>query len=192
MYHELSSRCEVRRPRGAVITPLLVALAMLFSRCANGAGFTESQVKALFLMKFAQYVDWPEGAMAVTNAPIVIGVVGGDGVGDELAKLTRGKTAAGHTYVVKHLAADADPGGCQILYISDGAAPDMGKILGKAAGYPILTVGENSAFAENDGMINFVRKQESVHLEINLASARKAGLKISSKLLSVADVVKGR
>lgn len=176
----------------AAAIPLALALAMLFSRSARGAEFTESRVKALFLLKFAQYVEWPAGVMADTNAPMVIGVVGGDGVGDELAKAIEGKTVNGHLFVIKQLTADADPGGCQILFISDREVPAMGKILGKAAGQPILTVGEDSAFAENEGMINFVRKEESVHLEINVAPAKKAGLKISSKLLSVADVVKGR
>jgi len=45
--------------------------------------------------------------------------------------------------------------------------------------------------AENGGMINFVMKDGKVRLEINLAAAQQANLLISSKLLSVADVVKG-
>lgn len=192
MNHEYSSKGDFRKPQGAGMVCLLVVLAMLFGRGANGAEFTENQVKALFLMKFAQYVDWPANIMADTNTPIVIGVVGGDGMGEELAKAIEGRTAAGHAFIIKRLAVDDDLGGCQILFISDREASHVANILGRVAGYPILTVGEDSQFAENEGMINFVRKQESVHLEINLAAARKAGLKISSKLLSVADVVKGR
>ena len=183
---------SLSRPWTASALWLALALAMLFSRSAQAGEFTESRVKALFLLKFAQYVEWPAGAMADTNAPIVIGVVGSDHVGDELSEAIQGKTVNGHGFEIRRLAADADPGGCQILFISDRAASEVGRILGKAAGQPILTVGEDSAFAENDGMIDFVRKEENVRLEINVSSAKKAGLKISSKLLSVADVVKGR
>lgn len=193
MNHKLDNKSDFRSRQGARMACLLVALAVLLGRWANASEFTETRVKALFLVKFAQYVEWPaDAAMTDTNVPIVIGVVGGDGVGEELTKVSEGRTTGGHAFVIKHLAADADPSGCQILFISDRAASAMGKILGRAAGHPILTVGEDSEFAEGEGMINFVLKQESVHLEINLASARKAGLKISSKLLSVADVVKGR
>jgi hypothetical protein len=64
--------------------------------------------------------------------------------------------------------------------------------LDKASALPILTVGEDEAFAQNGGIINFVLKNGNVRLEIDLAAAKKAGLTISSRLLAVADVVKGK
>jgi hypothetical protein len=171
-------------------------LVLLFSLAGAGwlkaAVVTESRVKALFLVKFAQYVEWPAAVLADTNAPIVIGVVGDGAVGEELNQAIQDRTANGHPFVLRHLTADADPGGCQILFISDRESAGTGKILEKTAGQPILTVGEDKEFADHDGMINFVFKADSVHLDINLAPAKKAGLKISSKLLSVADEVKGR
>jgi hypothetical protein len=68
----------------------------------------------------------------------------------------------------------------------------MGGILDRAGALPILTVGEDEEFAQKNGIINFVLKDGKVRLEINLAAARKAGLTMSSKLLAVADVVKGK
>jgi hypothetical protein len=68
----------------------------------------------------------------------------------------------------------------------------MRAILDKTVALPILTVGEDAVFAQNGGIINFVLKNGNVRLEIDLAAARKAGLAISSRLLAVADVVKGR
>jgi hypothetical protein len=41
-------------------------------------------------------------------------------------------------------------------------------------------------------MVNFTRKDGKVRLEINLTAAEKAKVGISSKLLSVADVVRGK
>jgi hypothetical protein len=55
----------------------------------------------------------------------------------------------------------------------------------------VLTVGETELFTARGGAINFVMKDGKVRLEINLAAAQQANLQISSKLLSVADVVKG-
>ena len=43
-----------------------------------------------------------------------------------------------------------------------------------------------------DGMINFTKKENKIHLEINLVPAQRANLKLSSKLLTVADVVLGK
>jgi hypothetical protein len=56
----------------------------------------------------------------------------------------------------------------------------------------VLTVGESDQFTDQGGVINFVEKQGKIRLEINLAAARLANLQISSKLLSVADSVKGK
>jgi hypothetical protein len=54
----------------------------------------------------------------------------------------------------------------------------------------VLTVGESEGFLERGGMINFVVKGKNVRLEINLVAAEAAGLKISSRLLAIADIVK--
>jgi hypothetical protein len=68
----------------------------------------------------------------------------------------------------------------------------MHGILNKARSLPVLTVGEDAEFAQSGGIINFVLKNGNVRLEIDLAAARKAGLTIHSRLLTVADVVKGK
>jgi len=36
------------------------------------------RVKAAFMYNFGKFVDWPDAAFASTNAPLVIGVLGGD------------------------------------------------------------------------------------------------------------------
>jgi hypothetical protein len=53
-------------------------------------------------------------------------------------------------------------------------------------------VGEDPVFAQSGGIINFMLKNGNVRLEVNLAAAKKAGLTISSRLLAVADTVKGK
>jgi hypothetical protein len=68
----------------------------------------------------------------------------------------------------------------------------MREILEKTSALPILTVGEDEPFAQNGGIIRFVLKNGNVRLAIDLNAAQKAGLTISSKLLAVADVVKGK
>jgi hypothetical protein len=56
----------------------------------------------------------------------------------------------------------------------------------------ILTIGDTKGFGESGVMINFLTKENKVRFEINLAAARRAGLKISSKLLSLATIVYSR
>jgi hypothetical protein len=57
-------------------------------------------------------------------------------------------------------------------------------------GAGVLTVGDTEGFTEAGGMINLTIVDQRVHFEINPDAARRAGMKISSKLLSLAKIVK--
>jgi len=177
---------------------LLVALAvasMCFCTEAPMAADTpvasEAELKAVFLFNFAKYVAWPATAFSNATAPITVGVVGVDPFGDNLRRM-EGKMINGREFVVKHLASDSDWSGCQILFFSHSEAARTGEVLHQASALPILTVGEDEIFSRNGGIIKFVFKNGNVRLEIDLAAARKARLTISSRLLAVADLVKGK
>ena len=146
---------------------------------------TEYQVKALFLCNFLKYVDWPGGA----TGPIVIGVLGQDNFNDSLKNAVEGKNIHGRAIVIKHLSADDDLSGCAILFVSSSDNSQLSEILGKTSSLPILTVGESDSFLQNGGIINFLLKEGKIRLAINLKAAHKVNLQISSKLLSVADLV---
>jgi hypothetical protein len=152
----------------------------------------EYQVKALFLLNFTKYVEWPPTAFAASNTPVTIGVYGESKLSEALKNVVAGKSVGGRAIVVRQFENADDSSQCQILFVSDSEASRMRGILEKAGSLPILTVGEDEAFGRNGGIINFLLKNGSVRLEIDLAAARKAGLTISSRLLAVADVVKGK
>lgn len=175
---------------------LLLGLISLFllphSAFSGGTALTKYQVEAIFLFNFAKYVEWPAEAFPNTNAPFTIGVMGEDRFGDDLRRAVDGKTVNGRSFLVKHLDAEDPLDGCQILFISDSEAARMSAILQKAGALPILTVGEDEQFAQNNGIVDFTLRDGKVRLEINLLPAAKAKLAISSRLLAVADVVKGK
>lgn len=157
--------------------------------CAE-TSMAEYQVKALFLINFIKYVDWPGGVPGGT-APIVIGILGQDNFNDSLTRAVEGKSINGRSIVIKHLSADDDLSGCAILFISSSEDAQLDQILGKTGKLPILTVGEDDAFLQKGGLIDFkLKEDDKIHLEINLRMAQKVNLQISSKLLGVADVVK--
>lgn len=171
----------------------LLTLVFLLVNACHGSGeetFSEYKVKALFLYNFAKYVDWPVKAFPDATAPIVIGIVGKDRFEGELEEAVKGKTVKGRTFAIKHLAADGDLSGCQIVFISNSTSTETEEILRRIGTLPILTVGEDKTFEAAGGDIVFVLKEGRVRLTINLAAATKAGLRISSKLLAVADEVK--
>jgi hypothetical protein len=152
----------------------------------------EYQVKALFLLNFTKYVDWPPNAFAGSNTPVTIGVFGESKLGEALKNVVAGKSIGGRAIAIRQIQGAGDFGQCQILFISDAESSRIRDILENTRALPVLTVGEDEAFGRNGGIINFVLKNGNVRIEIDLAAARKAGLAISSRLLAVADVVKGK
>src|SRR5204862_199309 len=62
---------------------------------------SEAQVKAVFLFNFAQFVDWPPEAVPDSQAPLVIGILGGDPFGDFLDATVRGERRGARPFVVQ-------------------------------------------------------------------------------------------
>jgi hypothetical protein len=172
---------------------VLGGLAMIAGDDAVGAPvLSEYQVKALFLFNFAKYVDWPTNAFGDDNAPIVIGLVGDDAFGDDINRVVSGKTINNRPVVFKHVSGEQEYRTCHILFVSASERDHLQTILDAVKDTAVLTVGETDGFLALNGMINFAKKENKIRLEINLLPAQQANLKLSSKLLSVADVVLGK
>jgi hypothetical protein len=174
----------------------LMALFGLLVGANRGFGgetsLVEYQVKAAFLINFPKYVDWPAETFAETNSPIVIAVLGETKVAEEIQKVIAGRSVNGREIVLKRLASGEEPGVCHILFISAAQQEHSADLLAKLKNTSVLTIGESNDFLERGGIINLVRKDQNIGLEVNLAAAGKARIKVSSNLLSVATIVKGK
>lgn len=159
-------------------------------RAAADSGSAEYQVKAAFLFNFTKYVEWPTGAFPSGNSPFVIGIVGKDPFGGQMEKTLDGKTVDGHSFVVRRFRQITDIGECHVLYISDSEKERLGRILARVGDSPTLTVSDMGNFARSGGAIGFVVEDERVRFDINTDAAQHAGLKISSRLLSLAKSVR--
>jgi len=180
-----------RMPRHLLALVALFALLTGANRAmANEATLSEYQIKSIFLLNFAKYVEWPVDAFSKTNTPITIGILGENKLGKDLEKTVQNKQVGGRKINILHLTLEDQWKGCHILFISASEKKRMPEVLRKLRVLPVLTVGETEQFTEQGGIIRFLKKEEKVRLEIDLKVARQARLQISSKLLSVADVVK--
>jgi hypothetical protein len=184
--------------RSIASRPLALVLSFILLHSSGAALFAqegpvpEPQVKAAFLVNFPKYVDWPAEAFAETNSPIVIAVLGESEVTAELQKIVAGRTVNGRKIVLKRLASGEESYVCHILFVAAAEHRRSPNLLARLKDTSILTVGESDNFLERGGIINLARRDQKIALEVNLAATDRAGLKISSKLLSVAGVVKGR
>jgi len=152
---------------------------------AQMASAPEHQVKAAFLFNFAKFVMWPPEAFADGKKPMKLCVVGRDPLGDELARMIAGKSVRDHPLEFSRITEPAAARGCHMVYIGQewGKSRDY---IAATRGAPVLTVGEVPDFVAAGGVINLVMENDQVRFEINLDSANAAGLKISSRLLTLA------
>jgi hypothetical protein len=167
----------------------------------NGLGAetppTEYELKALFLHRFANSVDWPSTVFATSSSPIIIGVAGEDPFKQDLDKGFRGKKPLnGHPFVLKRFPAGEPLTNCHILFIGDLGQKTLADTLQSLRGASILTVGESSHFCEQGGMIQFVEKKvadekSQFRWEINYGAAERANLKVGMPLLNLATKVWG-
>ena len=174
-----------------IITICLLIGFGTFDTAAPEGPVSEYQVKAAFLYNFIKFVEWPEDAFGSPEAPIVIGIVGGDPLGEDLDKLVKDKTIRRRVVEVRRFKRGSALNACHVLFIAQSEKINVTTIVKEIEKKPVLTVSEITGFLENGGAINFVTKSNKVRFEINLDASTEAGLKISSKILSLALRVVG-
>jgi hypothetical protein len=179
--------CFWRKAALAMRRLVLIGLLIAFG-CTSFAqeGPSEYQVKAAFLYNFAKFVEWPPGAFPDTNSPIVLGILGKNVFGSDLEKTIRDRKVNNHPFVFKTITSAAEATNCHILFISPSEKDECTKIVNALHNATVLTVSETDGFIKAGGMINFTFEDTKVRFQINDEAAKKAGLKISSKLLSLA------
>ncbi len=162
----------------------------LWSPGVGARSASEYELKAAFLYNFAKFVEWPPAVSEGQGDPMVICVVGEDPFGTILDETIKNKTVNGHTIVVRRLKSGHNVKGCHIVFIGSSQKVHLRSILDSLKGTSILTVGDAEGFAELGGVINFTLVEDHIHFEVNVDAAARAHLKISSKLLILAKIVR--
>ena len=147
----------------------------------------EFQVKAVFLLNFTKFIEWPPTVFGSPDSPVSICILGEDPFGSVLDRIVAGEVVNGRHVTTQRIKRAPPAQACQIVF-AGGTAKDALKTL-SGLGPGVLTVGDGEAFARDGGMIAFVIENRRVRFDINQTAAEKAGLKLSSKLLSVARAV---
>ncbi len=156
------------------------------STAASPSG--EYLVKAAFLYNFAKFTQWPESAFLGPAAPLRLCVLGDNPFGDVLSTLSQ-RTVNGRPLATQQVEDPNALQGCHIVFVSASAQQHSVGTLNLASDGAILSIGEEPGFARSGGVINLIIVKDRVRFEINLASARRIGLKLDVRLLQLADFV---
>ena len=167
-------------------TTLVASAVLAVVYGAPAASLTEAEAKASFLYNLALFVEWPPSG--AEGQPLVIGSAGSNAVVTAL-RAVEGRIVNGRPVQVKTLRTGDDARKCQVLYVaeldSDGTA-----WLAQVEKAPVLTVGDDEEFLRAGGMVRVTFRNARLKFDIDVGRTDRGGLKISSKVLGMARVVR--
>lgn len=169
---------------------LMLASAQPGEAAAQALSAPVDEVKAAYLYRFVGYIEWPEAAFATPSSPLVIGVAAADAVYAELNRVLDGRTAHGRAVVARRLATGDPAEGVQVLFVGDSALL-RSAWLQRMRDRPVLLVSDAPQGLENGSALNFVLVDDRLRFEASLRATERAGLKVSSRLLALAQRVVG-
>ncbi len=181
----------MRRRFALVVASSVSAILMDAGVAVSQPASVEYQVKAAFLFNFAKFVEWPRQAFARTDSPLTI-CLAGDPFDGAVDRIVQGEVLDGRLLRVRRLNPGDDLRSCQIIYVAPSEARRSEEMINAVMNAPVLTVGESDNFINDGGMIRFVKTGGRIHFQINPDAAERASLKVSSRLLRLAEIVRPR
>jgi hypothetical protein len=162
----------------------------VFPKVLSASGESvEYSIKLAFLYNFGKFVEWPPDAYRSADSPMAICIVGREPFSPAVEGELATRTVGGHPVKVLTLKTTDKLTVCHMVFIPVTEKGQAEKIVRSLMGSSTLTIGETEGFTVMGGVINLTVDENKVQFEVNQLAARRSGLKISSKLLSLAKTV---
>jgi hypothetical protein len=146
------------------ITRATIAALLLMQGLAFAQDVTEPALKAAFIYNFAKFTEWPTAVVPAAE-PFVMCVVGDAAFNVVRAEPTRI---------------------CHLLYVSGMTPGQAAQLVAGLRDLPVLTISDVEDFTELGGIAQFFFTHGQLRFSVQNESAKRARLKISSRLLALA------
>lgn len=146
----------------------------------------EDSVKASFVRNFAQYADWPA---SVAASPVLRVCSTSQRPLDGHLALLQGRRIHERGIEVVTGVPRSEWTTCHVMFVGGDDAESINAALRDLAASPVLLIGDAPGFAARGGMIGLKRVAQRLRFDVNLAAANRAGIRVSSHVLRLADRV---
>lgn len=164
-----------------------LALLLCLQVPAAQAGDEERKLEAVFIGRFASYIEWP----AKPRDRFVITLLDDNPFGSLLDDLYRDKRIHNKPIELRYATRLDQVGETDALFITLSSSAARAAAIDHAQRNGILTISEAKGFAESGGIIQLDFVEQKARIKINHAAALKSGLRIGAPLLSIATVLRG-
>ncbi|MHB8809848.1 MAG: YfiR family protein [Desulfobulbaceae bacterium] len=154
---------------------------------------SEQELKAIYLYNFLQFVQWPKEKCPLpgerANEIVVIGDTSLQPVLQSLQAKLREKNKELILVFHDEYREGMDLASCSLLFIGASERKRLAKILQNIDGKHVLTVADNDEFVDSGVMITLLSRENKIRWAVNRKPVADAGLKMSAKLLAIAERV---
>ena len=175
------------------LRPFCAAVAMMalsMSARSYAQSATAAALTSAFLYNFAKFTEWPADSLA-PGQRIALCVLGDNAVASALEQTIKGHAIESHELTVELLKPDASAARtCHLLYMSGLDEKRSAQLIESLKSAPVLTASDANRFAELGGVAQLTLENGRMRFAINVSAAQRARLQLSSKLLSLARIVK--
>lgn len=183
----LSARLRRRASRqlmGRAGGACLLGLALCASPIARADTVAEYRLKAAFLFNFASFTEWPDSL----GDTLTVCVHGEDPFGASLDGIA-GKPIGKRTTAVRRTLSADGLNGCDVVFVTQPVISNLPRIFDQLAQRPVLVVADSPGATQRGVMLNMETSGGKVSFAANLSAARRHGLNLSARLLSLATEV---
>jgi hypothetical protein len=153
----------------------------LLSLASPAQPLAEAELKAQILWRALQFVEWP--AEVAPAQPLQLCLLAQGPLAEALREWAQ-RLLNGRRLELRRVASAGSATGCHILYVgADGVVPAQPP-------RGLLWVGDDMGLTERGVMINLQPQQGRIVFDVDLQSARRAGLDINARLLRLARYVR--
>lgn len=147
------------------------------------------EAKAGYLHRFGGFVEWPATSFTSADAPLVVGIVGAPNLHKELAQVVAGRLVQNRAMQVVELAEPRQGTTVHILMLGRGASKRAAEWVAAVKGQPVLVITDLAQGLERGAALSFIESDGRLRFEASVPAAEAAGLKLSSRLLPLAERV---
>lgn len=142
------------------------------------------------LYNFAKFVEWPaDSHSAGASGSLAFCVFGDEPLFSVLSQSLVGKTINGRALLARQVGGGQGAEHCNIAFIGAAEKKRIDEVLDAFAGAGVLSISDLNQFARHGGMIEITRKVDKFAFAVNIDAVNRNGVRISSKLLQLAELV---
>jgi hypothetical protein len=173
----------------------LLLLAVASGVITTGVSAAEAQradsrhVKALFVLNFLGFTEWPASKQSSAPGKFVIAVLGDPEFAGLVTEAAAGRVVSGRSVIVRSVDAPESALDAHVVFIAGSQARRLPAVLRTITGAGVLTVGDTEGFARDGVAINLYELDNRVRIEVNSTAAARAGLRLNANLMRLARLV---